>query len=166
MKRLFLLLCAAFALAACNDDNDGPSAGDENPYIEEGAYTGNMHFYGKCTSTPASSDGNTVTKPEAHFEFTDGVGGNATIYMHGLSFAEGMPGIEMRISDIPYTGSGKRLLLRADRIVPESNFTGDYKPYERFAISNFSGEVDNIFCRISFACNGYNVTFEGKLRIE
>ncbi len=52
MKKLLLLACAAFAFAACNDNDDETRFATENTKIVDGSMTGSyMHFLGTSAST-------------------------------------------------------------------------------------------------------------------
>ncbi len=172
MKKILTFAFAALALVAftaCNDSDDTAiSYPTDNPYIENGMFEGdNMHFYGKLQSTSAA--GEVFATDGVHFEFAGGTDGKAVLYMHATQFAAAMPGIEMRLKHIEYTGEGKKLTFSTESIVPEANLSGnlgDYKPFDRFTISNFAGTVDNISCKINFSCIGYIVNFEGRLAIE
>lgn len=173
LKKLLLLALAACALAACNDDDETGLPNNyvylkENTLISGGKLQGsNLHFYG--TSTVTDARGGIFTDKKAHFEFA-GLH-EFTLYMHKTRFAAGMPGVEMRIEDVPYTAAGdKGIAFSVEEIIPQAlrkNEVGggaSYQPVERYVITSLDGKIDDLACRISFTCAGvYDVVFEGRL---
>jgi len=173
LKKLFLFALAACTLAACNKDEGTGLPYDyvylkENTNISEGHLQGsNMHFYG--TSTVTDATGGVFTYRKAHFELA-GLD-DFHLYMHKTRFAADMPGVEMRIPDVPYTPTGdKSLTFSLDEVIPEaerSNAVGGgatYVPVERYVITQLAGSIDNTLCRVEFTCAGvYHVVFEGSL---
>lgn len=91
--------------------------------------------------------------------------------MHKTRFAADMPGVEMRIPNVPYTPTGdKSLTFSLDEVIPEAerpNAVGGgatYVPVERYVITQLAGSIDNTLCRVEFTCAGiYHVVFEGSL---
>lgn len=174
MKKLLFLLFAAGAFAACNDD-DGTSKiryASENDAISNGRLTGtNMHFYG--TSTVTDDKGTTFIDKEARFEFA-GDAVDFALYMHKTRFAANMPGVEMRLYTVRYTGTGDNsIAFSAPAIIPEAlreNAEGggsSYQPVARYLITDLEGSIDGVNCRISFTCAGvYNVVYEGKMLVR
>lgn len=174
MKKMLFLLFAAAAFVACNDD-DGASKiryASENDAIINGQLTGtNMFFYG--TSTVTDAKGGTFTDKEARFQFAGGADDFA-LYMHKTRFAANMPGVEMRLYTVYYTGTGDNsIAFSMPSIIPEAlreNAQGggsSYQPVERYLITDLEGSIDGVNCRVSFTCAGvYNVIYEGKLLVR
>ena len=173
MKKILFLLFAAAAFAACNDDGEPKvryattNDGIENGYLQ-GA---NLHFYG--TSTVTDAKGETFTDPEAWFEFAGGPE-SFSLYMHKTRFAANMPGVEMRLQTVTYTPKGdKSLTFVREEISPSArkeNTEGggsSYQPVERYKITNLTGAIDGVDCRVSFTCAGvFQVIYEGRLIIK
>ena len=161
MKKILFLLFAAAAFAACNDDDGEPKVryATTNDGIENGYLQGaNLHFYG--TSTVTDAKGETFTDPEAWFEFAGGPE-SFSLYMHKTRFAANMPGVEMRLQTV------------REEIIPsalkENNEGGgsSYQPVERYKITNLTGAIDGVDCRVSFTCAGvFQVIYEGRLIIK
>lgn len=163
LKKLFLFALTACTLAACNKDEGTGLPYDyvylkENTNISEGHLQGsNMHFYG--TSTVTDATGGVFTYRKAHFELA-GLD-DFHLYMHKTRFAADMPGVEMRIPDVPYTPTGdKSLTFSLDEVIPEAerpNAVGGgatYVPVERYVITQLAGSIDNTLCRVEFTCAG------------
>ena len=159
MKKILFLLFAAAAFAACNDDDGEPKVryATTNDGIENGYLQGaNLHFY-----------------PEAWFEFAGGPE-SFSLYMHKTRFAANMPGVEMRLQTVTYTPKGdKSLNFVREEIIPsalkENNEGGgsSYQPVERYKITNLTGAIDGVDCRVSFTCAGvFQVIYEGRLIIK
>lgn len=173
LKKLFLLALTASTLAACNDDDKTGLPNNyvylkENTLIVDGKLQGsNLHFYG--TSTVTDAKGGTFVDKGAYFEFA-GLH-DFTLYMHKTRFAAAMPGVEMRLSDVPYTAAGDRgIAFDVERIIPEAyrpnaeGGGGSHQPVERYVITDLDGTIDNLACRVTFTCAGiYRVVFEGSL---
>lgn len=175
MKKFFLLLFAAAAFAACNDDDGEPKIryATINDGIVNGLMQGiNMHFYGTATVTEEQQN-STYTDNEAYFEFAGGPE-NFSLYMHKTRFAANMPGVEMRLQTVTYTPKGdKSLNFVREEIIPsalkENNEGGgsSYRPVERYKITNLTGAIDGVDCRVSFTCAGvFQVIYEGRLIIK
>lgn len=173
LKKLLLLTVTISTLAACNvDDKTGLPNNyvylKENTLIVDGKLQGsNLHFYG--TSTVTDDKGGTFVDKGAYFEFA-GLH-EFTLYMHKTRFAAGMPGVEMRLSDVPYTAAGDRgIAFEVERIIPEAlppntmwGNAGQF-PVAKYEITDLDGTIDNLACRVSFTCAGiYRVVFEGSL---
>lgn len=174
MKKILFLLFAAAAFAACNNDDGEPKVryATTNDGIENGYLQGaNLHFYG--TSTVTDAKGETFTDPEAWFEFAGGPE-SFSLYMHKTRFAANMPGVEMRLQTVTYTPKGdKSLNFVREEIIPsalkENNEGGgsSYQPVERYKITNLTGAIDGVDCRVSFTCAGvFQVIYEGRLIIK
>ena len=178
MKKLLFLLFAAAAFAACNDDDGAPKIryASTNDGIVDGHLQGiNMFFYGRAVATDDTGD--TYTDDEALFEFAGGPSGDSeyfSLYMHKTRFAANMPGVEMRLQTVTYTPKGdKSLNFVREEIIPsalkENNEGGgsSYQPVERYKITNLTGAIDGVDCRVSFTCAGvFQVIYEGRLIIK
>ena len=172
LKKLLMMSLAALALAACNDDADeGIQYATSNPSIVDGVFTSdNMHFYG--TAKVTDSEGNVFTDPEAWFEFAGG-GETLVIYMHQTRFASNMPGQEMRIYRIPYTGGeGASLTFSAESFIPQAKLPNDaggydYQEFPQFKLTEVKGAIDETLLRMSFTCMGvYRMEYEGLLLVK
>lgn len=172
LKKLLLLSFAAFALAACNDEADeGIQYATSNPEIVDGVYSGQtMHFYGTATVTN-TKDNSTYSDPEAWFEIHGDKG--LVIYMHQTRFAPDMPGQEMRIYRMPYTGGeGATLTFSAESFIPQAklpNETGgyDYQDFTQFMLTEIEGTIDGTLFRMAFTCMGiYRMEYEGRLLVK
>ena len=94
--------------------------------------------------------------------------------MHKTRFAANMPGVEMRLQTVTYTPKGdKSLNFVREEIIPcalkENNEGGgsSYQPVERYKITNLTGAIDGVDCRVSFTCAGvFQVIYEGRLIIK
>lgn len=172
LQKLFLLAFTATLLIACDgdkDDNTGLPAGyvyaSSNSAIADGSLIGkNMFFYGSTESTDAA--GNRFADRNANFEIAGGHE-QLVVYMHATRFVAAMPGVEMRIPDLGYTGQGNSVSFEVPSVVPEANISGmGYKPVERYTITDLKGSIDGTLCRIRFTCIGHDVQFEGKLIVK
>lgn len=169
MKKLIFMLLLTAAFTACNDDDDaGYRFLDTNPFIEEGHLSGhNLHFYG--TSTVRDAQGNLFTDNEAYFEFA-GLD-DICLYMHKTRFAAAMPGVEMRLREVPYSPTGDASLsFSVQELIPQAKRDNEvgggwsYVPVERYRITGLEGSIDGVVCRVRFTCAGvYDVVYEGRL---
>lgn len=172
MKKLLSLALALLVFAACNDDDNALRFATENTMIENGQLTGtNMHFLGSSTAT--SADGTAFTDDKAIFEFA-GTTRELVLYMQGTRFAAAMPALKMRLYDMPYTGQGNSISFSPDEIIPDvyrPNEVGggySYQPHPAYTLTQISGSIDGIECRVAFSCNvpqlgAYRVEYVGKL---
>lgn len=167
--------CALLFCAACDDnDNNGPDFETVNDEIVDGQIVDDdaMLFLG--TSTVTNPDGTTFVDENARFsivgegyptEFNPATA--LTVYMRGVRFAATMPGILMRLYNLPYTaGTGPNLTFAdAGPLTPQANIaTTGWTDYGRYAITNLDGAIANVLCRVEFDCMGtYHVKFEGRL---
>ena len=149
MKKILFLLFAAATFAACNDDGE--------PKVRY------------ATTTDGIENGYL----QAWFEFAGGPE-SFSLYMHKTRFAANMPGVEMRLQTVTYTPKGdKSLNFVREEIIPsalkENNEGGgsSYQPVERYKITNLTGAIDGVDCRVSFTCAGvFQVIYEGRLIIK
>ncbi len=173
MKKLFALSFLVFALFAgvcfqgCSSDDDHVEPSVKNPSIVDGVVNDiPMLFVGTSVST--SPEGETFTDTAASFEIVADDHGTLTLYMHGPRFAAAMPGVEMRILNLEYTGSGTSVGFSAESAVPEAQITGveGWQPFERFTVTALEGRVKDSHCMLTFGCIGYRATFEGRLVVK
>lgn len=147
MKKFFLLLLAAAAFAACDDDKDYGLPTED--------YTGTL------TVTSLSDPAQVNTFQNKHFSLTGNENGTLTLWMHETQFVPQMPELTMAVPDIPYTLTGDRLTLAAERIVPKMGG----RPYDKYAITNLTGTVieaepeDRL--EVNFDCMGFRVVYTG-----
>lgn len=173
LKKLLMMGFAAFALAACNDEADeGVQYATSNPEIVDGVYSGQtMHFYGTATVTN-TKDNSTYSDPEAWFEIHGDKG--LVIYMHQTRFAPDMPGQEMRIYRIPYTGGeGASLSFSSESLIPQVRLPNQvgggysYQDMPAYTLTGVEGSVNDIVCRMAFTCMGtYRMEYEGRLLVK
>lgn len=176
MKKLLLFALALAVCAACDDNDrpDGPEFETVNDEIVDGRIVDDdaMDFLG--TSTVTNPDGTTFVDDNAVFSIV-GEGRPTvfnpatalTVYMRGVRFAAAMPGIPMRLYNLPYAaGTGPNLTFAdAGPLTPQANIAATgWTDYERYAITNLDGAIANVRCRVEFDCMGtYHVKFEGRL---
>ena len=176
MKKLLFFALALAVCAACDDNDrpDGPEFETVNDEIVDGRIVDDdaMDFLG--TSTVTNPDGPTFVDENARFSIV-GEGRPTvfnpatalTVYMHGVRFAATMPGIEMRLNNLPYTpGTGPNLtFVDAGPFTPQANIANTgWLDYEKYAITNLDGTIANVQCRVEFDCmDTYHVKFEGRL---
>ncbi len=169
--------CALLFCAACDNHDDhhnGPEFETENDEIVDGRIVDDdaMNFLG--ISTVVNPDGTTFVDENALFSIV-GEGfptkfnpaTELTVYMRRVRFAAAMPGIDMRIYNLLYTaGTGPRLTFTsAGPLVPQASIAGTpWTDYEKYAVTNLDGAIDNVRCSVAFVCMGaYHVKFEGRL---
>ncbi len=173
IKKFFLFALALTTCIACDDDHNGPDYEDRNDNIINGAIVDRdpMVFLG--TSTVTNPDGTTFAEENARFSivgnFPSLIAPSATslsLYMHSVRFAEAMPGLEMRILDLAYTGAGSSLTFKNDGpLTPQAYIAGaGWNDYAKYPITALDGAIVNVNCRIAFTCMGsFQVVFEGRM---
>lgn len=177
MKKFFLFAWVLAACVACDshdDHHNGPEFETVNDEIVDGRIVNDdaMDFLG--ISTVTNPDGTTFVDDNAVFSIV-GEGHPTvfnpatalTVYMRRVRFAAAMPGIDMRLYNLPYTaGTGANLtFVDAGPLTPQANIAATgWTDYERYAITNLDGAIANVRCRVEFDCMGtYHVKFEGRL---
>ncbi len=174
MKKIFLFALMLATCVACDDNDNGPDYEDRNDEIVNGVIVDRdpMVFLG--TSTVTAPDGTSFVEKNALFSilgnFPSLIAPSATslsLYMHGVRFAEAMPGLEMRIVDLDYIpGAGSSLTFKNDGpLTPQANIANTvWNDYEKYPITALDGAIVNVNCRIRFTCMGsHQVVFEGRL---
>lgn len=173
MKKFFAfpLLCCLLALGSCSDSDtptpdDGLPAGyvaaTENTALQQGRITDDMLFFG-CSTVRTIGSEETFTDTRALFELRAEDADAARLLMHETRFAATMPALEMEVPAIACTGSEQTLALAAAAAIPEIKGT----PYERYAITDLSGQVEKTALRVTFTCAGrFEVTYEGVLIVR
>lgn len=164
LKKLFLLLFAAAALAACSDNEAEPievlpygyAWATVNNAVAEGEVTGNMLFFGLSNVTTVAS-GSVFPDDTALFELEPDAEGTLYLYMHATRFAAGMPATEMRIPGIVYEDASQgtpRLGMTLAETHPENwvEAASRWETNSNFKVVNLSGTVDNLSCTVSFTC--------------
>ncbi len=173
MKRLFLLACAALALAACNDNDDRKIRFAEvNTKVEDGHLTGsNAQFLGVSMTT--STDDTSYVDDSVYIEFA-GLD-TFTLYMHRTRFAAAMPALEMRLHAQPYTpGTGAALSFDLQSVVPEVKIPNEvgggytWTPFPSYTLTDVEGAIEGVQCRLAFSCDvpglgSYRVQYTGTL---
>ncbi len=172
MKKILFLLFAAAAFAACNDDGEPKvryattNDGIENGYLQ-GA---NLHFYGTSTVTDAKGGTFHRRKPGSNSQAARKV---SPLYAQNASrpICRAWKCGSKR-SPTPRKGD-KSLNFVREEIIPsalkENNEGGgsSYQPVERYKITNLTGAIDGVDCRVSFTCAGvFQVIYEGRLIIK
>ncbi|MCM1300905.1 MAG: hypothetical protein NC250_00370 [Alistipes senegalensis] len=174
IKKFFMFALALATCVACDDDHNGPDYEDDNDNILNGMIVDRdpMVFLG--TSTVTAPDGTTFVEENARFsivgDFPTLITPTATslsLYMHGVRFAEAMPGLEMRIVDLAYVpGAGPNLTFKNEGpLTPQANIAGSgWNDYAKYPITALDGSIVNVNCRIAFTCMGtFRVVFEGRM---
>lgn len=147
MRKLFLLLFAATAFAACDDDKDYG--------------TSNEDYSGTLTVTQLGDPAQVNTFVNKHFSLIRAEDGTLTLWMHETQFVPQMPQLTMEVPGIAYARTPDRLTLTAERIVPKMGGT----PYEQYVITDLEGTLidaepeDQL--SISFVCMGFRVAYSG-----
>ncbi|MBP3432394.1 MAG: hypothetical protein J6K40_01530 [Alistipes sp.] len=149
MKRLILSLLALVMLSvACENghNNDLP-----NKPEEEGCYKGLL--------TVDQNDGTLYKQSdvEVDYELKDG---KLNFVMYKVKFANGMPiKLDMVVEGVDYIeATDGTLTLSGDGIVPYA--MGG--PFEKYTITELSGEITDTVMSLDFMCGEYPVTYEGK----
>ena len=146
MKKFLLLALAAFALAACNDD-DTPRR----------VRTGRQHD-------------RRLRKRPARFlrlrrllgilePYTDPYGVTCIdLYMNKTRFVQNMPALDMEVPGIPIhpTPAGFEFDLR--QAVPY--YRGE--PMPRYTLYDLEGELNGTLLEVEFSCIGYDVEYLGR----
>lgn len=177
MKKLFLLVWALAVCVACDshdDHHNGPEFETVNDEIVDGRIVDDdaMNFLG--ISTVTNPDGTTFVDDNALFSIVgEGFPSKVnpatalTVYMRRVRFAAAMPGIDMRMYNLPYIAdTGPRLTFTATGpLTPQASIAGTpWTDYEKYAVTNLDGAIDNVRCSVEFVCMGtYRVKFEGRL---
>ncbi|MBQ8774838.1 MAG: hypothetical protein IJZ50_03170 [Alistipes sp.] len=148
MKRLILSLLALVMLSvACENghNNDLP-----NKPEEEGCYKGLL--------TVDQNDGTLYKQSdvEVDYELKDG---KLNFVMYKVKFANGMPiKLDMVVEGVDYIeATDGTLTLSGDGIVPYA--MGG--PFEKYTITELSGEITDTVMSLDFMCGEYPVTYEG-----
>ncbi len=147
LKSLLTIVSIALLSLSCEngDNNDLPN----NP-VESKCYKGTM--------TVDQNDGTLYTQEdvEVDYELRDG---KLNFVMYKVKFANGMPiKLDMVVEGVDYdnTVAGK-LTLSGDGIIPYA--MGG--PFEKFTISNLTGEITTNTFTLEFMCGEYPVTYTG-----
>ena len=147
MKKLFLLLFAAAAFAACDDDKDYGTANEE--------------YSGTLTVTLLSDPSQVYTFDDKRFSLVSADDGTLTLWMHETQFVPQMPVLTMEVPGIAYTRMPERLNLSGERLVPKMGGT----PYEKYVITNLAGALTDAEpsdrLTLSFECMGFRVAYAG-----
>ncbi len=147
MRKLFLLLFAAAAIAACDDDKDYG-----NP---------NENYTGTLTVTLLSDPAQVNTFEHKQFSLVRAGDGTLTLWMHETQFIPQMPVLTMEVPGIVYTRAADGLNLSGERIVPKMGGT----PYEKYLITDLSGRLTDAEpedrLTLSFECMGFRVAYAG-----
>lgn len=148
MKRLILSLLVLVMLSvACENghNNDLP-----NKPEEEGCYKGLL--------TVDQNDGTLYKQSdvEVDYELKDG---KLNFVMYKVKFANGMPiKLDMVVEGVDYIeATDGTLTLSGDGIVPYA--MGG--PFEKYTITELSGEITDTVMSLDFMCGEYPVTYEG-----
>ena len=138
MKKFLLLALAAFALAACNDDDtpDEFVQGDNTIAVFE---NDRLVFYDYFDDTATTE---TYTDP----------------YMNKTRFVQNMPALDMEVPGIPIhpTPAGFEFDLR--QAVPY--YRGE--PMPRYTLYDLEGELNGTLLEVEFSCIGYDVEYLGR----
>ena len=170
-KLLILLLAAPLLFAACSDDDldfitNPPVAGedyaDTNTRIENGRIVGEMSFRGSYDVS--DKNGMAYNNPMAEFAVKPS-GEGLAVYMNGVKFAQAMPALDIRMTDIEYMGEGLRVEFAAGKIIPDAFIkAAGWQPFDKYPMTEVRGSIDGITLRIEMKCMGvYTILYAGKL---
>ncbi len=182
MKKCLLLLALAVAAVACDKDSDYDvklygekyNYATSNNLLSNGLIENNIQFYGTSTSTNTTS-GDTFTDKKAYFELTASNSGNSNksvMYMHATRFMSAMPGVEMRIPGVLFTGTGKTATAALTNVIPEADMQkgSGYQPFPAYPISDLSVKIEDTVLTVSFVCTtkygAYQVTYNGRMIVR
>ena len=146
MKKFLLLALAAFALAACNDDDtpDEFVQGDNTIAVFE---NDRLVFYDYDVFWEYSEP------------YTDPYGVTCIdLYMNKTRFVQNMPALDMEVPGIPIhpTPAGFEFDLR--QAVPY--YRGE--PMPRYTLYALEGELNGTLLEVEFSCIGYDVEYLGR----
>lgn len=148
LKSLLTIVSIALLSLSCEngDNNDLPN----NP-VDSKCYKGTM--------TVDQNDGTLYTQEdvEVDYELRDG---KLNFVMYKVKFANGMPiKLDMVVEGVDYDNTvvGK-FTLSGDGIIPYA--MGG--PFEKFTISNLTGEITANTFTLEFMCGEYPVTYAGE----
>lgn len=146
IKYLFALLVAAFAFTSCEngDNNELPPNPDEQK-----CYIGTM--------TVDQNDGTFYTQSdvEVDFEILDD---KLNFVMYKVKFANGMPlKLDMVVEGVDFIETDGLYTLSGDGLVPYA--MGG--PFEKFTITQLTGEITDHSFTLEFLCGEYPVTYTG-----
>lgn len=147
IKYFFTLILALLAITSCEngENNELP----KNP-VENSCYMGTMIV--------DQNDGTTFTQEEVEVDYEVGSNGKINFVMYKVKFATGMPlKLDMVVEGVDFTETDGVYTLSGDGIVPYA--MGG--PFEKFTITNLTGEISNNAMSLSFICGEYPVTYEG-----
>lgn len=147
IKYFFTLILASLAITSCEngENNELP----KNP-VENSCYMGTMIV--------DQNDGTTFTQEDVEVDYEVGSNGKINFVMYKVKFASGMPiKLDMVVEGVDFTETDGVYTLSGDGIVPYA--MGG--PFEKFTITNLTGEINNNAMSLSFICGEYPVTYEG-----
>ncbi len=187
MKKCLLLLALAVAAVACDKEPDydvrlygyNYKYASTNDLLNDGKIENNIQFYGKMQSAAASGEsaaasGGTFTDDKVYFELTSSNmsdGGKSILYMHATRFLAQMPGLEMRIKELPFSGTGKVAEATRDKATPEAKIQNVYREITDYPISELKVKIEDTVLTVSFVCNtpkngDYLVTYTGRMIVS
>lgn len=173
MKKCLILLAVALTAVACNKEETGDvkirgtyyNYATVNKWVGDGHLINNISFYGSSTVETIGTM-TSYTDKKAHFELTGESGaGTSILYMHATKFAAMMPGVEMRIPALAFTGSGKVVTATKDSVNPENqNSANAWVENTKYTITALTATVNDLTLKATFTVAGrYKVTYEGRL---
>ena len=145
MKILYAILpLLLFAACENGENNNLPS----NPTEE--CYVGTM--------VVDQNDGSFYEQEGVKVNYELREDGKLNFVMYKVKFASGMPlKLDMVVEGVDFTETDGVYTLSGDGIVPYA--MGG--PFEKFTITNLTGEINNNAMSLSFICGEYPVTYEG-----
>ena len=147
IKYFFTLIFASLAITSCEngENNDLP----KNP-VENSCYMGTM--------VVDQNDGTTFTQEEVEVDYEISGDGKLNFVMYKVKFATGMPlKLDMVVEGVDFTETDGVYTLSGDGIVPYA--MGG--PFEKFTITNLTGEISDKAMSLSFICGEYPVVYNG-----
>lgn len=173
MNRKFTWIFAALTLflGACgggSKEEIPPEPEDEslNHWIQDGRILADIGFTGTSETVTGDATDNPFVDESAKFTLSTTSAGQTTIYMHAVRFASAMPAVEMRIPNVPISGTEKTLQFARASVTPEAFIAAanDWVPYDRYQITDLSGSLEDADLTFVFTCaNLFHVTVTAKL---
>lgn len=119
------------------------------------------------TTTKAADGGVSVTNATVYYVNINVSTRTADITLNGASFISGMPPMNIRFPNVPFTVTGNKMVFEQNALIP---FIGD-TPYTRFPITGLYGQLDfGKGFELDFTCTpgsmpgaSFDVSFVGQM---
>lgn len=147
LSTIFGLLLSIIVTTSCTNghNNDLPKNPDDNS-----CYSGTMNV--------DQNDGTFYTQDAVEVDY-EIKGDKLNFVMYKVKFASGMPiKLDMVVEGVDYeTYDTDCYTISCDSIVPYAMGS----PFEKFTITNLTGEITNDTMTLNFMCGEYPVTYDG-----